>query len=235
MLPLKTRDSWTTPATAASVRRAPLRNSIHLPQPALLGMIGAMVCGVLIWLFIALAHPSSPPVSVPTTVPAASVNGPMGQVTLHDWPDGRSWLTFYRTNRAWVGLPLWSDRPWHTWASCTAFEQAIMCLNVGARTSAGEWQLVGMRLGTQAMLNAALQPVAGAQPGDLVNAYLTSLARQRVDTLYRFGLPQSPVLTIGALQEQYYERALFQWPKSCIQVACIRQAPLGQWAVSQGW
>jgi len=186
---------------------------------------------VLVLAFFLLGGDQTPEPPTAPDVPSAII----GAVTLHDWPDGRRWLSWYRANRDWAGQPLWADRPHGQAASCAAFTATIVCLNLKSRARDSRWNLLPELLGTTAMLKAGLQPVSSAQPADIVNAYLLALRARGVDTWYRVGAIQSPPLIVGATEIQYYQRAQLQWPVGSRDPATIRLAPLGQLALANGW
>jgi hypothetical protein len=177
---------------------------------------------------------TSPPPVVTSAVPELIVAGPRGPVTLHDWPDGRTWVSFWRSNRDWTGAPLFADRPFQEQASCAGFVYTIVCLALDSPTT-GYWKLAPVLLGTQAMRRDNFLPVSHAQPAELLNRYLLNLKAQGADIWYRFGALQSPPITVGDVTIEYYQRARFSWPTHSHDVRDITIAPLGQIAVDQGW
>jgi hypothetical protein len=230
------KPSWTAPqprahdvSGAIGIRHGLSRTKILLITAILLASL------LIVKASISAQAPAVPPHTSVSAIVHQTFAGPAGKVTLLDWPEGPRWLTWFKANRSWAGQPLWADRPWHEYADCSAFVNAIVCLNLDAKAHGTKWALLPALLGTMAMLRADLQPTSGDQPAGIVAHYMVQQQAKGVDTYYRYGIIQSPPITLGALTVEYYQRARFAWPTGDTNPADLRPAPLGQLANSGNW
>src|SRR5262249_28015864 len=105
---MRKQASWTIRTAEQSV--VPPSTSPSQGWAVKLRLVGAVVAPVLVVLSLgvwALTRPSAAPPPAPVLDNGhQTIIGPNGPVTLHDWRDGRRWLSWWRANRAWEGAPL---------------------------------------------------------------------------------------------------------------------------------
>jgi hypothetical protein len=199
----------------------------RFPGPGLL-LAGAVF--IVLILVLARAWPGGQP--APDTLPAATPNlphqafGPQ-RIVLRDYPD-RAWLSYYQGHAAWLGLPVWGERPYGLAADCVGFTNYVVCHNLDQSVRGTLWEFLPALLGTQqlpagtiAQLDAPLAPV--------VQNYLAGLEHAHQDWLYWLGRVISPAFCSEGSGEcfQVFQRQVVRWPRGTEDPRQVRLSPLG--------